>query len=356
MQIRKKTFGFDDLLLVPRYSTIESRSKVDLSINLAGIALNCPVVSSNMDTITEHDMAIAMHRLGGLGVIHRYLSREARLEQLSKIVDLPFRAMAVGVTTEEVSVAKELLDRGANVLCIDVAHGHSSMMQRVLGELKNYALGLPANTYTPIKTPVFIAGNVATPEGASDLERWGADVLKVGIGPGSMCTTRVVTGAGYGQLTALADCAHSVRAPIIADGGIRNSGDAAKALAAGASAVMLGKLLAGTKEVPAWARESGTYRGMASAEAQNKHYGYDFKDRHPEGVATRIHVKGPVSDVLGPFLGGLRSGLSYVGARTLGELREFAEFVECAPGVVTESLPHGLIEASEYGRATKREA
>lgn len=359
MRIRKKTYGFDDLLLIPRFSTIESRSKVELNVNLAGITLTSPIISSNMDTITESDMAIAIHRMGGLGIIHRYLTREARHEQLAKIVDLPFRALAVGVTAEEISIAKELLDRGANVLCLDVAHGHSSMMQRALGELKNYAAGLPAGKFAPLRAPVLIAGNVATPEGASDLERWGGDVLKVGIGPGSMCTTRVVTGAGYGQLTALADCAHAVRAPIIADGGIRNSGDATKALAAGASAVMLGKLLAGTKEVPTWARESGTYRGMSSAEAQSRHYGYDFKDRHPEGVATKIQVRGPVSEVLGPFLGGLRSGLSYIGARTLPELREFAEFVECAPGVIAESLPHGLTgprpENPDYGRETKRE-
>jgi IMP dehydrogenase len=352
MRIRKKTYGFDDLLLVPRLSAIESRSHVDLSVDLAGMRLGCPIVSSNMDSITEHEMAAAIERLGGLGIIHRYLAPEDRLAQLTKIEDLKHRALAVGVTPDEVAFAKSLLERGANVLCLDVAHGHSTMMERALGELREFSESLTRARFAPLLRPVFIAGNVATPEGAADLERWGADVLKVGIGPGSMCTTRIVTGAGYGQLTAIADAAGAVKAPVIADGGIRNSGDAAKALAAGAAVVMLGKLLAGTDEVPRWARESGTYRGMASAEAQGKHYGYKFTDRHPEGVATRVESRGPVANVLGPFLGGIRSGLSYVGAKNLAEMRERAEFVECAPGVVVESLPHGL--SPEYGREMKR--
>lgn len=352
MKIRKKTYGFDDLLLVPRVSSIESRSQCDVSTNLGGVQLSCPIVSSNMDTITESEMATAMENLGGVGIIHRYLSTEQRLAQLERVSGLKHRALAVGVTKDEIAFAKHLLDRGANVLCLDVAHGHSTMMQRALGELRDYAARLPRDRFGALGKAVLIAGNVAAPEGAADLAKWGADVLKVGIGPGSMCTTRIVTGAGYGQLTAISDCAQATNVPIIADGGVRNSGDATKALAAGASAVMLGKLLAGTDEVPAWARESGTYRGMASAEAQGKHYGYTFKDRHPEGVATKVETKGPVADVLGPFLGGVRSGLSYVGARNLGELREFAEFVECAPGVVVESLPHGL--SPQYGRELKR--
>lgn len=352
IRVRKKTFGFDDLLIVPRFSTIESRSQVDLTTSLGGeLLLQCPVVSSNMDTITEHEMARAMEKLGGLGIIHRYLSTEQRLEQLSKISDLKYRALAVGVTEEETAFAEKLLERGCNVLCIDVAHGHSSMMERALGRLRN-RIEKQKTGMGPLKRAVIIAGNVAAPEGATALMHWGADAIKVGIGPGSMCTTRIVTGAGYGQLTALADCATAANIPVIADGGIRNSGDATKALAAGASAVMIGKLLAGTDEVPEWARESGTYRGMASAEAQGKHYGYTFKDRHPEGVATKVVTKGPVSEILGPFLGGVRSGLSYVGAKNLKELRECVEFVECAPGVVVESLPHGL--NPEYGRETKR--
>jgi len=354
MKIRKKTYGFDDLLLVPRFSAIESRANCELVTNLAGIELSAPVISSNMDSITEFEMASAMEKLGGMGIIHRYLSPEKRLEQLKRASDLRYRAFAVGVTRDEIAFAKQLIDGGCNVLCLDVAHGHSSMMERALSELRNYAesKGTSSNSFLPLKRPVFIAGNVAAPEGAADLVKWGADVLKVGIGPGSMCTTRIVTGAGYGQLTAIADCVDACNAPVVADGGIRNSGDATKALAAGASAVMIGKLLAGTDEVPSWARESGTYRGMASAEAQGKHYGYNFKDRHPEGVATQVETKGPVADTLGPFLGGVRSGLSYVGARNLIELKLKAEFVECAPGVVVESLPHGL--SPQYGRETKR--
>lgn len=341
MKIRKKTYGFDDLLVVPRHSSIQSRSSVDLSTTLSSLSLTMPIVSSNMDTVTEWEMAQAMEKLGGMGIIHRYLQPEQRLEQLKKISHLKYRCLAVGITADEVSFAKKLIEGGANVLCLDVAHGHSTMMQRALGELRNSRANV-----------VLIAGNIATPEAAHDLVNWGAHVLKVGIGPGSMCTTRIVTGAGYGQLTAIADCASATTAPVIADGGVRNSGDAVKAVLAGASAVMLGRLLAGTDEVPEWARTSGTYRGMASAEAQGGHYGYDFKDRHPEGVATKIQTKGPVSQVLGPFLGGMKSGFSYIGAQNMKDAWEKAEFVECAPGVVAESLPHGLLP--EYGREMKR--
>ncbi|MBI3543308.1 MAG: IMP dehydrogenase, partial [Deltaproteobacteria bacterium] len=183
MKIRKKTFGFDDLLLVPAYSTIESRSNVDVSVDLAGIRLGCPVVSSNMDTVTEAEMATAMELLGGLGIIHRYLSPEARLGQLEKVRQLRHRAFAVGVTRDEIAFAKQLIDGGANAICLDVAHGHSSMMERALGELRAYADKVTRARFAPLLRPVFIAGNVATPEGAADLAKWGADVLKVGIGP-----------------------------------------------------------------------------------------------------------------------------------------------------------------------------
>jgi IMP dehydrogenase len=352
MKIRKKTYGFDDLLIVPKKTNLETRSKVDLSTSLAGASLSIPVISSNMDTITESEMAIAMERLGAMGIIHRYLPLEGRLAQLKAVTDLKYRAMAVGITADEIAAAKALIDAGCNVLCLDVAHGHSTMMERALNELRSYAEGHRAKA-APLPRPVFIAGNIATAEAAQDLVRWGADVLKVGIGPGSMCTTRIVTGAGYGQVTAIADCvAAAPSTPIIADGGIRNSGDAVKALVAGASAIMVGKLLAGCNEVPAWARESGTYRGMASAEAQGGHYGYNFKDRHPEGVATKVQGRGPVAEVLGPFLGGMRSGFSYVGAASLKQLWDQGEFVECAPGVLAESLPHGLFP--EYGKEIKR--
>lgn len=352
MKIRKKTYGFDDLLIVPKMTTLESRAKVDLSSRLGDLQLSVPIVSSNMDTITEWEMASAMEKLGGMGIIHRYLQPEQRLDQLKKAAGLRTRAMAVGITKDEIDMGKRLIDGGANLLCIDVAHAHSTMMERALGELRDHIESKGGAKAAPLARPLLMAGNIATPEAAHDLARWGADILKVGIGPGSMCTTRIVTGAGYGQLTAIGDCAQATLLPVVADGGIRNSGDAVKALVAGASAIMVGKLLAGSGEVPAWARESGTYRGMASADAQGKHYGYDFKDRHPEGVATTVQGKGSVADVLGPFLGGMRSGFSYVGASDIKSLWERGEFVECAPGVIQESLPHGLMP--EYGREAKR--
>lgn len=338
MRIRKKTYGFEDLLLIPRYSTIESRSNVNIDVALCGMTFTCPVISANMDTVTGHTMATAMHDAGGLGIIHRYLTLEQRLEELSLISNLPYRAMSMGVTQAELDIAIKLLEKGANVICVDIAHGHSRQMKKTLKALRN----IVNNSKQDVR-PTIIAGNVATPEGAYDLTEWGADIIKVGVGPGSVCTTRIVTGAGYGQLSAISDCYAATDRPIIADGGIRNSGDAVKALAAGATMVMLGRLLAGTDEVPSVAKQSRTFRGMASAEAQTEFYGYDFIDRQPEGVSMNVANKGPVKNVLRTFNAGIRSGLSYVGARSLVELQKSAEFVECAPGVNLESLPHGTI-------------
>lgn len=343
LKIRKKTFAFDDLLLVPRFSRIQSRSSVDLTTRLGPLDLTMPMISANMDTVTEANMARAMEALGGFGIIHRYLKPEERLEQVRLISDLRFRAISVGVTASEIEFGKDLIRAGANILCLDIAHGHCEMMETALKTLRAFALTVPVEKFAPLKQLVLIAGNVATPEATADLDLWGADIIKVGIGPGSMCTTRVVTGAGYGQLSAISDCREATKKGLIADGGIRTSGDATKAFAAGADAIMAGRLLAGTDEVPEWALEKGSFRGMASSDAQGKFYGYAFTDRHPEGVSVKISRQGPVSAVIGPFLGGLRSGLSYVGVTNLKDLREFAEFVECGNSVLLESLPHGSL-------------
>lgn len=338
MRIRKKTYGFDDLLIVPKKTDLVSREHVSLETALSEkYKFQIPLISANMDSITEWEMVVAMNSVGGFGIVHRYMDRESRFYQLEKLKNNT-KALSVGITEEEIAIGKDLIDRGVDILCLDVAHGHSTMMERALYALKNYSIRTNKSVH-------FIAGNVATPEGTEDLIKWGADAVKVGIGPGSMCTTRVVTGAGYGQLSAISDCkAVAGQIPIIADGGIRTSGDAVKALAAGASFLMVGRLLAGCDEVPGWARERGVYRGMASSEAQSSFYKERATNKHAEGVATTVPKQGSVRDILPKFIYAIKSGFSYCGAHNLKELWEKVEFVECTHAVVEESRPHGKRE------------
>ncbi len=468
---------FDDVLLVPRHSRVASRSGVSTRADLIrGVTLAIPVLSANMDTVTEAEMAIAMARAGGLGVIHRFMSLERQASEVARVkrvegyvVEAPVtvdpqatieraraimasagigglvvvdgerrvlgmltrrdvlfapdasrpvgevmtprdRLIAVRAPVDMLAARRELhahrleklplvdddgrlqglitaqdivrlerhpqatkdakgrlrvaaavgakpadLERaaacqqaGADVLVVDIAHGHSDNCLSMVSQLKQR---FP-------DTPV-IAGNVATREGVRDLTRAGADAVKVGVGPGSICITRVVTGFGVPQFTAVLECAeeaHRLGVPIIADGGVRNSGDAVKALAAGASAVMLGSMLAGTDEAPGATviREGRKYkivRGMASltanvdrklietgAELEPE----DWEQVVPEGIEAVVPYRGAVADILYQFVGGLRSGMSYAGAETLAQLWERAEFVRLTPAGMRESGAHDV--------------
>ncbi|MHB2025677.1 MAG: IMP dehydrogenase [Elusimicrobiota bacterium] len=473
----KEGFTFNDVLLVPKRSSVASRKQVDPAGRFSrNIVLAAPIVSANMDTVTESQMAIAMARLGGLGIIHRFLTIQEQASQTAKVKaaqnvviedpcvifpensiaeaeeimesrgiggllvvdksrtligivtgrDVRFetdktasvgRVMsrdlttaapgislddarkifaakkiekiplvdkkgrlaglitakdlrmkerhpraskdargrllagaAIGVVGDYLERAQALLAAGADVLVIDVAHGHADHAIKAVKSVKK-------------KWPraELVAGNVATYAGAKDLALAGADGVKIGVGPGSLCSTRIVTGCGVPQLSAILDCARLTRrfgVPIIADGGIRDSGGMAKSLAAGASCVMLGSLLAGTDESPGWTIVRGgmrykMYRGMASLGASisrrkkesAEHEEIDAEDvaaLTPEGVEATVPYRGPVSDVIDQLLGGLRSGMSYVGARTLSEFRRRAEFVRLTPSSWEESKPHGL--------------
>ncbi len=465
---------FDDVLLVPRRSPVESRGQVDTRTRLArGVELAIPILSANMDAVTESEMAIAMAREGGLGVIHRFLPVERQVAEVRRVkraesivieepytiaphqtlrealafleehgsagllvveggrlvgivtardllfeddLDRPVRdvmtprerlvtappgitmeeakrilhahrieklplvdsegrlvglvtsrdlrsrmqhphatkdergrlrvAAAVGVRGDYLERAEALVDEGVDLLVVDVAHGHSDVVLRAVRTLRSRFPHVP-----------LMAGNVATAEGTLDLIEAGADAVKVGVGPGSTCTTRVVTGAGVPQLSAILECARAAREhgiPVVADGGIRSSGDITKALAAGAAAVMLGNLLAGTEESPGTTiirngRQYKTYRGMASlwATARRKALDNPLDDEDigqivAEGVEALVPYRGRVADVLRQLVGGLRSGMSYCGARTIPEIQHNARFVRITPAGLRESLPHDV--------------
>lgn len=471
----KEGLTFDDVLLVPKYSDITSRSQTNLSTKLSrNISINIPFVSANMDTVTESAMAVAMARAGGIGIIHRFLTIKEQANEVlkvkrsgsvmienpyvisldktvqdainyaeekeisgllvidsnSKLVGIvtdrdllfetdttnlikdvmtkdvvtaklgvsldeakkilhkhrieklpivdesgfikglitskditniedypsaskdkkgrPLVGAAVGVKGDFMERSESLLEAGADVLVVDIAHGHS---ENAINTIRNIKKAFPKCE--------LIAGNVATAQGAEDLIKAGVDAVKVGVGSGSICITRVITGSGVPQLTAVMDCAkigkdHGV--PIISDGGTRTSGDATKALAAGASSVMVGSMLGGTDESPGTVltkngKRFKIYRGMASLGAslgrKSKETGTisldeDLNDYVAEGVEAMVPYKGTVTDILKQLTGGVRSGLSYCGAHTIPQMQANAEFIKMSRAGFAESQPHDV--------------
>lgn len=361
----KKGLTFDDVLLIPAESHVLP-NEVDLSVNLAdNIKLNLPFISAGMDTVTESSMAIAMALQGGMGVIHKNMSIVAQAGEVATVKGVMLSgnftraavdeenkllvAAAVGVTSDTFQRAQALLEAGANAIVIDTAHGHSAGVLRKIKEIREH---FPKAT--------LIAGNVATAEGTKALFDSGVDIVKVGIGPGSICTTRIIAGVGVPQITAIYDAASVAREygkTIIADGGIKYSGDIVKAIAAGGNAVMLGSMFAGTTETPGQIITDGdkkykVYRGMGSIGAMAQSHG--SSDRYfqggvneanklvPEGIEARVEYKGDVSDTIFQLIGGLRSGMGYVGARDIDELINKAQFVQMTNSGLRESHPHDV--------------
>ena len=327
---------FDDVLLLPQYSTVISRKHVSLEQQLdSKNIMRIPIISSPMDTVTDGTMAQTMSDLGGLGVIHRYNTIEEQVTMLRNVTGL--KAAAIGVTGDFEKRARALYDSaGVNILCLDVAHGHHILMERALKTLKD--------TYG--NDIHLMAGNVATLGGFNDLADWGADSIRCGIGGGSICTTRIQTGHGVPGFETVLECAKSDRdAKIIIDGGIKNSGDIVKALAAGADFVMLGSLLAGTTESPGEVvtytdgSKRKAYRGMASRKAQEAWRG---KSSAPEGIATTVHYKGAVKNIVEDLIGGIKSGCSYSGASNLKQLRTNSLFIKQSNAGRHESSAHIL--------------
>ena len=353
-------FTFDDVLLVPQYSEILPGQTDVRSRFSRNIGLNTPIVSAAMDTVTEDGMAIAIALEGGVGVIHRNQAPERQAEQVAavKAAAVPgdatlanvdgkgrLRAVAaVGVGPDSIARAEALVKAGVDALVVDTAHGHT---RNVIEAIRRYR----ASYGTAID---IVAGNVATAEGTAALIDAGADGVKVGIGPGSICTTRIVAGVGVPQLTAIMKCAavaHASGVPIVGDGGIRYSGDIVKALAAGADSVMLGRLLAVAEESPGESERVGgrvvkEYRGMGSLGAMSAGSDrYPQIDRHklvPEGVEARISVEGPLAGILYQLIGGTRAGMTYCGAVSIADLRVKAHFVQLTHSGQIESHPHDI--------------
>ena len=353
-------FTFDDVLLVPQYSEILPGETDVRSRFSRNVGLNTPVVSAAMDTVTEDGMAIAIALEGGIGVIHRNQTPERQAEQVAavKAAAVPADATlanldgqgqlrvaaAVGVGSDSVARAERLVKAGVDALVVDTAHGHT---RNVIEALRRYR----AAYGTAI---ALVAGNVATAEGTAALIEAGAAGVKVGIGPGAICTTRIVAGVGVPQLTAImlaASVARKHDVPVIADGGIRYSGDIVKALAAGADSVMLGRLLAVAEESPGETERVGgrvvkQFRGMGSLAAMSagsdRYPQVDRRKLVPEGVEALVSVAGPLSGILYQLIGGTRAGMTYCGAESIADLRVKARFVQLTHSGQIESHPHDI--------------
>jgi IMP dehydrogenase len=335
---RDKALTFDDVLLMPKKLEMRSRRDPNLKTKFTkNHEIDIPMIAANMDTVTEAPMAIAMNEMGGVGILHRFMDVEGQIEEVKKMKEagLKIISASVGVNKDWKERASALVDAGVNVITIDIAHGHSVAMLETMEALKK-----------EFPKVDIVAGNVATPEAVRDLVAAGADAIKVGIGPGSMCTTRIITGCGVPQLTAIATCAvvcKELGVPLIADGGIKTSGDIVKALSAGADSVMLGSLLSGTIESPGEIKSGKKlYRGMASKSAQNSWRGGVPTGMAAEGESTFVNVKGHVTDVVHELCGGLRSGMTYLNAQEVSEICENAEFMQMSAAGVGESRAHGL--------------
>lgn len=340
---------YDDVLLLPQYSEV-TPSKVSIEAHFTPkIKLTVPIIASPMDTVCESKMAIAMAKLGGYGIIHRNLSIEEQVEELKTVLAAGvLSGVAVGVGSDFTDRVKALVNNGATEICLDSAHGHT---QHVIE-----AIHWIASNYPQVE---IVAGNVATYAGVRALLEAGASTVKVGMGPGSICTTRIMSGMGVPQLTAVIEGVRAARelgGRIVADGGIRNSGDIVKALAVGADTVMVGSLVAGTDEAPGEimkldGKQYKSYRGMGSVAAMKKgsasRYGQNSeqaaKKLVPEGVEALVPYKGSVTDLVYQLMGGLRAGLAYLGAQNLNQLNEKAEFIRISEAGVLESRPHSVI-------------
>ena len=351
--------SFDDVLLLPQKSDVLP-NQVSLKTRLArDIYLNIPLVSAGMDTVTEYEFAIAIAREGGLGFIHKSMPIEEQADQVRKVKEADYEGYdapaldkqgrllagaAIGATADVIERATALVKAGVDIVAVDTAHGHS---QNVINTVRKVREAFP--------DLAIVAGNICMPGAVEELAKAGADCVKVGIGPGAICTTRVVAGIGNPQITAIMLCSEEAEkqgVTVIADGGVKYSGDIAKAIAAGANVVMMGGMFAGCEECPGDIVEMGEkrfkiYRGMGSTEAMKKSGGDRYfqngtKKFVPEGISGLVSYKGKLGDNIYQMIGGLRSGMGYCGAATIDDLREKGQFVKITAAGLKESHPHDM--------------
>ncbi len=360
-RINSTALTFDDVLLVPAYSEVLPREVSTKARFTRNISLNIPIVSAAMDTVSEKAMAIMLARKGGISVVHKNMSIEAQARQIREVKEYPAEgdkipcldaegrlrvAAGVGITADVLDRVTALVEAGVDAIVLDSAHGDSHGVVEALRKIKS--------VYPELDT---VVGNIATAEAAVRLIEAGADSLKVGIGPGSICTTRIIAGVGVPQISAIYDVAKAAEGsgvPVIADGGLRYSGDIVKALAAGGDCVMIGSMFAGTDEAPGEIFEENghkfkSYRGMGSVDAMKAgsrdRYFQDGEDSTkklvPEGVVARVPYKGSVGDIIYQLVGGIRSGMGYCGAADIDALHS-ARFVRITANGLVENHPHDI--------------
>ena len=344
----KESLTFDDVALVPQYSSIlpyETITKTELSKNLK---LNIPLLSSAMDTVTESKMAIAIAKSGGLGIIHKNLNPKKQALEVKKVKkNNMIVGAAVGTNEKDIDRVYKLLESKVDLIVVDTAHGHTKKVLTIIKKIKKIS-----------KNSIVCAGNIATGKAAKFLADSGADIVKVGIGPGSICTTRLVTGIGVPQLSAILDVKEALKnykTKIISDGGIKFSGDISKAIAAGADAVMIGSLFAGTTESPGKifkykGKLYKNFRGMGSAGAMSAGSAdryFQKKNKNiskyvAEGVEGIVQFKGPLNKIIYQLVGGLKSSMGYMGSKTIKDLQKKSEFVKITKAGFYESMVHNV--------------
>lgn len=363
-----KKYTYDDVLLIPQFSKIlprETNLRTKFSKN---IILEIPIVSAAMDTVTEAEMVLAIGELGGIGVIHKNFSIKEQIDEVLKVKNhnknscktnnkKPILvAAAIGVTRQDINRCEQLITNGVNAIVIDTAHADSSKVISFIKEIQKFK-----NANTPFD---IVVGNIATASACKRILDCEIDGIKIGIGPGSICTTRIIAGIGNPQLSAIIECseiAKEYNIPLIADGGIKHSGDIVKALAAGANTVMLGSLISGTKETPGSILERNgqkfkAYRGMGSRSAmvkgsKDRYFQDDIDDCSkltPEGIEALVPYKGELKNILQTIIGGICAGLGYTGNRNIEELQTFHQFIEITAAGLKESHPHSVTMNDHY--------
>jgi len=342
--MRETSLTYDDVNIVPQYSDINHRKDCNTITRVTkNIWLDLPIVSSPMDTVTDYDMCLEMDRLGGMGFLHRF---KPPFEIANTIQwfrnEKPDGTIgaSIGVTGDYLKNAQLYVDNGAQIILIDVAHGHHKLVKEAIRRIKDEVKG----------TFDVLVGNISTKEAARDLCEWGADGLRIGIGGGSLCSTRIQTGVGVPMVSSILDCvtaADEYDVPCMADGGVRSPGDVCKGLAAGADTIMLGSLLSGTKETPGEITKTGQwpnevlqkkYRGSASLESKQDR----GENKNVEGYSTTIPYKGKVKRIIYDIMDGVRSSMSYVGAGNILEYQAKSEFIKITSNGLSEARPHLL--------------